>query len=190
MSEDMLDTKRLLLKTAVGIVLLIGLLVLVSLGFRDPLLEFSKAFVQQFGVYGVGAAFWFLDATSFPFPHDFFLAFGLLGGLQFTPIAVVASIGSITGGCAGYLAGVHLSRTELFGRLMKKRYERAIQLVGRYGALGVAVAALSPLPYSPACWASGAFRMPFKTFFGVSLLRIPRVLFYLWLIELGVVNVF
>ena len=43
--------------------------------------------------------------------------------------------------------------------------------------------------YSVACWGSGALNMRFKTFFLISLLRIPRVAFYLVLIDQGVLQV-
>ena len=35
------------------------------------------------------------------------------------------------------------------------------------------------------CWASGALRLDPRIFLAVSLLRIPRVAFYLWLIQIG-----
>jgi membrane protein YqaA with SNARE-associated domain len=50
----------------------------------------------------------------------------------------------------------------------------------------VAVAAITPLPYSIFCWAAGAGRLDFTRFMAVSVpLRIIRVAGYLYLIQLG-----
>jgi uncharacterized membrane protein YdjX (TVP38/TMEM64 family) len=55
--------------------------------------------------------------------------------------------------------------------------------------MGVALGAVSPLPYSISAWAAGALGMELRPFVLVSLLRIPRVGFYLWLIQIGVLGV-
>jgi uncharacterized membrane protein YdjX (TVP38/TMEM64 family) len=52
----------------------------------------------------------------------------------------------------------------------------------------VAVAAITPLPYSIFCWAAGAGKLPFRRFLLVSLLRIVRVAGYLYLIQLGLLG--
>ena len=45
------------------------------------------------------------------------------------------------------------------------------------------------MPYSFVCWTAGALGMDFRRFWLVSLLRIVRVVFYLWLIHVGVLTV-
>ena len=62
-------------------------------------------------------------------------------------------------------------------------------LVERYGVIALAATALTPLPFSLGCWAAGALKMPFSTFFAVALLRIPRVAGYLALIYFGLISV-
>lgn len=53
----------------------------------------------------------------------------------------------------------------------------------RYGLLALALAALTPLPYSLVCWACGATKVRTVPFILVSLLRVPRVAIYLLIIE-------
>jgi uncharacterized membrane protein YdjX (TVP38/TMEM64 family) len=72
--------------------------------------------------------------------------------------------------------------------MMARRGREVKLLVERYGVRALLFAALTPLPYSIACWAAGACEVRFRTFFLVSLSRIPRVIFYLWLIEQGFIT--
>ena len=67
------------------------------------------------------------------------------------------------------------------GELMKRLHHG--------GTYVLAAAALTPLPYSIACWAAGAIKMPFGRFLAVSSLRVVRVAGYLWLIEAGFFSV-
>jgi membrane protein YqaA with SNARE-associated domain len=53
----------------------------------------------------------------------------------------------------------------------------------------VAIAAITPLPYSLSAWAAGAVHMRFATFFAVSLSRVLRVAGALYLIQLGLLTV-
>jgi membrane protein YqaA with SNARE-associated domain len=72
--------------------------------------------------------------------------------------------------------------------LMASRGAEIHSLVRRYGLIALALATLTPLPYSLACWASGALGVPFFRFCAVSLLRIPRIAIFLWLIQEGFVS--
>ena len=59
----------------------------------------------------------------------------------------------------------------------------------RGGRWFLAIAAVSPVPYSVTCWAAGATKMAYLDFIVISLLRIPRVAAFLWLIQRGFVSV-
>ncbi len=175
--------------------MLVGLLVLmVALGatgwlLREPLLRLSRSFVDTFGPLGVGLGFFIPDAFAVPVPQDAFMAFGLLGGLGFWQIALWATCGSLLGGSLGYVVGQRLSHLGPVARLLERHGRESRALLERYGAAGVAAGAVTPLPYSFVCWTAGALGMDFRTFLLVSLLRGPRVLFYLWLIEVGVLTI-
>ena len=89
----------------------------------------------------------------------------------------------------GYLIGSRLSHTTWFKRIMDRHGKDAHALVVRYGSTAVAIGALTPLPYFIVCWAAGALDMRYRRFIGWSLLRIPRVAGYLWLVDLGFLSV-
>ena len=60
--------------------------------------------------------------------------------------------------------------------------------VQKHGPLALAVAALTPLPYSAASWVCGAGRVALPVFVAVSMLRVVRVAGYLWLMYAGVLE--
>ena len=85
-------------------------------------------------------------------------------------------------------AGRLLAGTRWFEARSGRGVQRARSLFERYGAWALALAAVSPLPYSLLAWASGGLGLPLRRFLLVSLLRIPRGAGYLWAIEWGLVE--
>ena len=187
--EVELDLKKIAIQFAVAIVLLVAFLAAAAYTLWEPMQRWSRVYVDLFGGPGIGVGFYFPDAFSLPLPVDGFLALALLGGLPFWEIVAWASVGSILGGITGYFVGERLRRLSIVKRLTAKKGEEMDLLVARYGAVTLAIAALTPLPYSLACWACGALSMPLGRFILISLLRIPRVALYLWLIQQGFINV-
>lgn len=181
-----LDVRGLLWRFVLGIVLLVGALALVAYTFRDELLLTSHWFVEHLGGAGVGLGFLLPDALTLPIPQDAFLAFGLMGGLDFWSIAAWGTVGSVVGGSLGFFLGRYLGSTRWYRHRTRGLQSEA--LVQRYGVGAVAIGALTPLPYSLTCWAAGALGMPFLPFLAASSLRVIRVLGYLWLLQLGVVK--
>lgn len=190
-SQDapVLDIK-LLLKAMVAIVAVVmvvvgGVLYL----FREPLQEFAAVFVDRFEGFGVAAGFFIPDAFTVPLPNDAFTVLGLMGGMPFWTVVMWGSIGSISGGSVGWLIGRRLSKTGWFQAIMKGRGSEITALIDRYGTAALLTAALTPLPYSLACWATGAGGMSYRRFLLISTVRIFRVALYLWLIQAGVLSV-
>lgn len=183
------DVRALLIRICVGIVLLFVALAALGYTFKAELFAISEAFVQRLGMWGVFFGFLIPDATALPLPHEAFSTFALIGGIGFWSIVGAASAGSLIGGTLGFFIGRRLQHTRLYQSIMTTRGAEMHRLVERHGVTAVAIGALSPLPYSLSTWAAGALGMPFRTFILVSLLRIPRVAFYLWLVQLGVLTV-
>jgi membrane protein YqaA with SNARE-associated domain len=156
---------------------------------REGLLTTSEQFVASLGGPALTLGFFVPDALTIPLPQDALLLFALLGGMNFWSAVAWASIGSIGGGCVGFLLARALSKTAWFAHWVTPRTDQARHLVTRHGPLALAIAALTPLPFSPICWACGALGMRFHVFLTVSQLRIARVALYLWLLKVGVVNV-
>jgi membrane protein YqaA with SNARE-associated domain len=186
--EELLGTLRtgeLALKAAGALVLLMALLAALAYAAHDPLVALAERFVEIFGPPGIALGFFLPDAFTLPIPNDAFSFFGLIGGIPFWTCVKWGCLGSLTGGSVGFFLGRKLSHTRVFQRMMARRGREVKLLVERYGVRALLCAAVTPLPYSIACWSAGACAMPYGTFVLVSLARIPRVIFYLWLIEVG-----
>ena len=183
--QGAINGRALFLRMIVGLLLLIGALVLLSTYFREPIMAFSRGFVEQYGGFAVFGGIFLADAFVAPIPHDLLTGVALLGGLGFWSVVGLASAGSLIGGTVGFVLASRMSHFASVERFIKKRIASAERIVRRYGALAVAIGAVSPLPYSLSAWAAGLLHMRFSQFFLVSLLRLPRFAFYLWLIDLG-----
>ena len=182
---DDLDVRGLVLRALWTIIVLVALIGGLAWLWRDELVALGGVFVRELGLMGLFLGFFLPDALPVPLPHDVFSGLCLIGGVSFPVIVAVASTASLCGGSVGFMIGRRLSHTGWFQRIMTKHGADAHALVLRYGAVAVAIGALTPLPYFIVCWAAGALDMRYTRFLGWSLLRIPRVAGYLLLVQLG-----
>lgn len=151
--------------------------------------EWAREFVRITGGPGVAMGFFLPDAFAAPIPNDIFTVFGRMGGMPFWNVVAWGTLGSLSGGCTGWLIGRYaIGRSRWLQGWMQQKGGDTLERIRRRGAWFLAFAAITPLPYSLACWGAGLVRMPFTLFLGVSLLRAVRVALYLWLIEQGVVS--
>lgn len=174
-----------MLSSLVAMAALMAVVLAIGSWFREPLLCVSRAFVERGGGPGVAFGYFIPDAFTVPIPNDAFSAIGIAGGLGFWEVVAWATLGSVAGGCTGWLIGRLLRRTRRLTRFLSGRGARLGPLIRRRGAWIVAVAAVTPLPYSVSAWVAGATQMPLPLFMAVSLLRVVRVAASLYLIELG-----
>lgn len=183
-----LDARKLLLQTIVATVVLVGVFGVATILARDHLLALGAVFVELLGGPGIWAGWTISDAIPIPIIPDAFSAAGLLGGMSFPAVAAWACTGSLSGGLVGYFLGSRLRGTDLYRRVLDRTGVDMEGLVQKHGPVALAVAALTPLPYSAASWVCGTGRVPLGTFVAVSLLRVVRVAGYLWLMKVGVVE--
>jgi membrane protein YqaA with SNARE-associated domain len=189
--EPSLDLRRVLLAAVLGMMGFTLLAAVLGWLFREPLLEMGHWFVDNFGGLGIAVGFFFPDAFTVPVPNDAFTAFGLWGGMPFAEVVAWGSVGSLIGGSTGWVIGRYLlTRSErLQGFIQRRGGEQIRTQLVRGGRWFLAVAAVSPVPYSVTCWAAGVTKMRYWEFLSISLLRIPRVAGILWLIQQGFVSV-
>jgi len=188
-SDAEIDTRGLMARFTVGVVLLLGVFAVLGVVLRGPVEQAAQVWVGNTGLAGMFAAIAVLDSIPSPIPPDLFTGFAYVGGLDFWPIAVVASAASVSGGTLAWAVARRFSQTDWFQRFIRNRGERAYALVRRYGMIALVLGAVSPLPFSLTCYAAGTLKMPYAKFLAVALLRAPRILFYLALIRLGWVGV-
>lgn len=182
-AKDAITPRGILIQTLGALIVLGVVLALISTFLKEPVEAWSKSFIGNTGAWGVGLGFFFPDAFTLPIPPDTFLLAGYLGGLPFWNIAVSASVGSIAGGTLGFVLIKRISDLPRARRWIHKKLSSGRALMDQYGGLALALGALTPLPYSVICWACGAMGMRLRIFLAISLLRIPRVIIYLWFIQ-------
>lgn len=168
-----------------GLLLLMGLLAIPVTLYKGELLDACRYFVSQFGGLGVALGFLIPDMVPIPFTQDIFTGMAVLGGMPFWEALVWATGGSLIGGSIGFWIGRGIGHTARFKRFVKGRGAQAHLLVQQRGSWAVAIGAVTPIPYSVICWSCGALDFPYGRLMLISLLRIPRIAFYLWLIVAG-----
>jgi membrane protein DedA with SNARE-associated domain len=180
------DPLRLLLSLGAAIISITLIFAAVGYLFREPLLAFARWFVGELGGVGVALGFFIPDAFTVPLPNDAFSALGLAGGLPFVEVVAWSTGGSLAGGSVGFLIGRRLSLTGWYKRVMADRGAQVKVLIERHGSVGIALAALTPLPYSLASWAAGTSSLSYLRFLLISApFRALRVGSVLWLISVG-----
>ena len=183
--EKLLSVRLIGLTLGILVTLVLGM-VIVGVWFREPLMRISAGFVESFGGLGVALGYFLTDAFTLPLPNDIGPILAIAGGMSFVEVCVWGASGSILGGFVGYLVGRQLGTTRIVSRVLDRNDGRAQRMLERHGLTAVAVAAITPLPYSIFCWAAGAAKLPLARFMAVSIpLRIIRVADYLYLIRLG-----
>jgi membrane protein YqaA with SNARE-associated domain len=121
--------------------------------------------------YGTWALFIlaFSESSFFPIPPDVLLiALSVVLPKKSLRYALVCSVGSILGGCFGYLIGWQFMATvgdaiiRFYGLIEK--YEYIQQLYSLYDAWVVGIAGFTPIPYKVFTITAGAFRINFVVF--------------------------
>ena len=99
---------------------------------------------------------------------DVLLAAGIIANLNLYYITIMLILGSWLGGFVGYYMG--LTSGDFLASMFtsKKRFRRGLDVFEKYGNIGMAILALTPLPYFPII--AGIFKMKFKNFLIYALL--------------------
>ena len=176
--------RAVLVRFLVGILLLVIGVGALGWAFRAPLAELSAAFVGRFGTWGLFFGMLIIDAYAFPpLAHEPILFFAHAGGVSFVDVTLVAGTASFLAGPVGYVVG------RLLGQVVWVRRQLArtgvTPVMRRRGAWVVALAAVSPVPFSASTYIAGALRVPFAPFLLACALRYLKVAAYLAMIAVG-----
>ena len=156
-----------------------------GLFLREPLEAFANWVVAELGLVGVFAGVFITDAFTFPVPPDTYLFIAVASDAPVAPILAVCCLASVLAGLVAYKIGPYVSSLPFLRPRLERFRPRGEQLFVRYGVWTVALAALTPVPFSITCWLAGTYRMPFQKFFLATFARVPRLLGYYALYALG-----
>jgi len=126
--------------------------------------------------YGTWALFLlaFSESSFFPIPPDILLiALAVAIPKKSIKYALICSVGSVLGGCFGYLigwqfmAGIGKKILDLYG--LAPQYDYIKNLYTNYDAWAIGIAGFTPIPYKLFTIAAGAFNINFPVFIFASL---------------------
>lgn len=115
------------------------------------------------------------ESSFFPVPPDVLLiALAVAIPKKSFKYALICSVGSVLGGCLGYLIGSQFMTVigdpiiQFYG--LGEKWEYIATLYNRYDAWAIAIAGFTPIPYKVFTISAGAFRIDFAVFILASLL--------------------
>lgn len=165
-----------------GLAALVALVILsfvASWLFRDWLTEVGHYLIGAYGARGVFTSVFFIDWTPIPTSSEPIYMLGISSGMDLTELFVSSCAGGVVAALGCYASGAVLERTTSIGDWTRARYPGMVQWVAEKGFKGLALAAVVPLPFSPMMWIAGVIGMPLEHVVIISLLRIPKTIFYL-----------
>ncbi len=179
--------KRLAIKTVIFSVVMVIFFVLIKVLFADQLAALGGRLYDSLGYWGVVLYVFFVDMLILPASMD--IVFAFLENITPWKMAFILGGASIAGGCTGYWLARSFNRFSFVERFSRSFREQGEQMLHRYGGWAVCIAGITPLPFSSIMWVAGVLKVPFYEVFLGSLIRIPRVLLYYYLIQ-GSLSIF
>jgi membrane protein YqaA with SNARE-associated domain len=132
--------------------------------------SFAKAFVYEYGSFGLFLYSCIEVILFIPVPADIFISGSVAFGMTPYEAILFSVIGTTVGACIGYFLGRNLGEVFLQKVFSQKSIDQGILAYQKYGVFAVAIGALTPFPYVIIVWTAGVYRMNFFSFFFVSTL--------------------
>ena len=172
-------------KFVLGFLIIFAVAAVAGVFFREPIYQFGSMVVGTYGLVGLAIAVLFVDSLPTPLSYVPFMALALAGGMSFGEVLVVSSLASYSAGCLGYGMGRIAGMPERLETWVHERYPRVRSLLDQYGGWGVAAIAVLPLPLAVGTWSAGSLKVQARQVAIALLLRIPKTVIYLFVIERG-----
>ena len=183
--EDEPSLRRLAWQTFWVTVVLVAMVAGAGWLLRDPLTEMARWLVENLGYAGMFGGVFLADTFTFPIPPDVYIFIAVASGIDVVPALSTVAVASVVAGNAAYYIGPYVSEIPLLRARIERFRPRGERLFQKYGVWAVAIAAMTPVPFSVVCWMAGTYRMKYKSFAVATLMRIPRVIGYYWLYKMG-----
>lgn len=179
------DLVRLVLRWLAGIAAVFAGMIALASAFREPLEGLGRAFAERFGYVGMAFGTLIADGFHFPIPPQFYMLMAISSGAS-RPIALGAiTAGSLAGGFIGYKVAARLAAWGPIARRLEASQALTRGVFSRFGYRAALVASLLPIAYSVLCYLAGIQRLPLRIFAVLSLCRIPRLLLFFYLVDVG-----
>jgi membrane protein YqaA with SNARE-associated domain len=179
------DLRRLVRQMLIGLAVMMVVAGLSAWFLQAPLQAAGEWSMRTFGLTGLFVGTIITDSSPLPLTNEPLMFLAMTGGVNHWTIFWVVSAASVLGGAHGYFWGWLLGRRTRIRERMHAWSPEVVDWLERNGGWGVAVAALTPIPYSLSTWTAGIVGTPLRIVMAAALLRIPKTGFYLLILILG-----
>lgn len=183
--DDSMSAKNIVRRTVWATIILLVASLLASWLFRDWLTAVGSYLIGEYGGRGVFTSVFFIDWFPVPASPEPIFLLGISAGMEMKDLFIAAASGGVVAALGCYASGAVLERTTPIGEWVNRNYPALVRWVETHGYKGLALAAIIPLPFSPMMWIAGIIGMPLERVVAISLLRIVKTAFYLYIIALG-----
>ena len=132
----------------------------------QEMIDSAIEWADSLGLFGL-AILSSTEAAFQPIPPDplvWKMALDADSGLGIAAVVTIAVMSSVIGAVAGYAIGMYAGGWLLEKFVPESTIMRLNVLMERYGAAGIFIAAVSPIPYKALAWIAGAGRMDMRVF--------------------------
>jgi len=148
---------------------------------KDRVTAFSKRLMDSIGLPGLFIAVLLCDGLPQPFTYVPLIFIAVKAQIPKIQVFGVCAVASYFAALGGYLAGFSLAQMSCYQSALQRLSESQPwlpDLMHRKGALGVAIAALLPMPLAVATWTAGSFHVNFLQFLLSAGFRMPKILIF------------
>lgn len=170
----------------IGILVFAGAVLLVIDSYVVSVPEIFEYIITHVPVYVVFIIFTLNESFLALIPPDFFVVWS--EELQYPwLILTIMGILSYIGGIISFQIGISIRKIPFINRWIKRRFERHVKNIKRWGGWIIVAGAVTPLPFSLLVIITGMLGYPFKRYLIFGLTRLPRFALYA-LVIYNVVN--
>jgi hypothetical protein len=179
------SAKKTALSLAIGFAVAFAIALVVGAFFREPLQAVGVYCVSTFGLPGLTAAVFLIDAIPTPLSYVPFMLLALEGGLDFTAVLMASAGASYAAGLFGYATGRLVGMPDRVARWMAQKHPQARELISRHGAWGIALVGILLVLLVLGTLTGGALGVRAHLAAAALLVRLPKTFLYLLMLESG-----
>lgn len=180
--DGSINWKKLLFRTFIAILIIFIVFLAFDLVMNNSVRtnDIATDIYNKMGYLGVALFVYLCDTFIVPLTPD--IMFPLVSSnWNIFEITIFMGGASFLGGLSAYWLGHLLSKIKAVEKLANRLMGTHKEFVHHRGAWGVAIAGLTPIPYSTICWTAGIVKLEFKDVILACLVRFLRMIIYYYL---------
>jgi len=180
--DGSINWRKLLFRTMLAILIIFVIFILYDLiiGSSVRTNDIATNIYNKMGYFGVALFVYLCDTFIVPLTPD--IMFPLVSkNWNIIEITLFMGGASFLGGLSAYWLGHLLSKIKTVDKFANKLMGTHKEFIHHRGAWGVAIAGLTPIPYSTICWTAGIVKLEFRDVVLACLVRFLRMILYYYL---------